>query len=347
VIKCHIRHRSTQGVTLHFILMGVFRTLAVVIFLRLSLPDPPPFSSALLAPDLTKQTLSFRDAQTGVTVHIIGTMHYNPHSISKTAAIIHSYGQKGQLGSVGIESCDRRWNLAQVLQPPGSLVRQLLDNEFQTAADVGRQYIDTDVVLFDEAIEDNDSRINEAFLSSVRDTLNPLGGGWTAISDDIVRGTTESVDPTFVSDGGSTEDTTYLDPSALFDPQMMLGAPVSLTRYALAIILRKPLKGTLLLTWTLTLIGLLVTRGFPGLSFAEGAIASVGGVVLSGLVGLPLLGRVVLVALLGERNEIIGGNIRAECQRLVEIGKEDAVCVAVLGLAHCNGVKRVLCEDVE
>merc|ERR1740136_609816 len=135
-------------------------------------------------------------------IHIIGTMHYNPHSIDKTKAIIRSYGERGQLASVIIETCDTRWNRTQSLQPSGTLLRRLLDNEFQTAAEVASTYYDYGttigsgrVVLADEDIDDNDRRINEAFRSSVRDYLNPLGGGWTAISNDILQGYGDSIDP--------------------------------------------------------------------------------------------------------------------------------------------------------
>jgi len=296
-----------------------------------------------LRPDLTKQTLSFRDRRTGVTVHIIGTMHYNPHSIAKTRAIIRSYGESDRLGSVVVESCDLRWKLVQKTQPAGSCLRAVLDNEFQAAAEAGEGFTGSDAVLADEDVGDNDARINRAFLSSVRDWLDPFGGGWTAISDDILRGYAESVDPASLCEQ-TPPASAYLDRSDLLDPGMLRGAPVSLARYALAILIRTPRKGILLLGWIGLLVGLLATRGFDGLTYTEGALASAAGFALSLSVGLPLLGRVYLVALLGERNEILAKNIRRECTRLANSGAEDAVCVAVLGLAHCNGAKRVLCE---
>lgn len=347
--------------------------------------------------NINKQTLLFRDAQTGVPVHIIGTMHYNPYSISKVESIIRYYGERNELGSnIIIESCPVRWKLIQQKQPIGSLLRKILDNEFQTASEMGGLYnnnndddnFGANVILADEDIEENDKRINKAFISSVQDYFNPFGGGWTSISNDIIKGYSEQVAPTSLflqhlqqEDDNNYENNSsiscattkeYLSMSDLFVPDMLLGTPISLARYSFAILQRKPIKGMLLFGWISLLVTLIVTR----VGFDDGGVtitvASIVGFVLGLSVAIPLFGRVYLFALLGERNTIIANNIRQECirmqvqsnvssnsssdtitttsteTRLIEDNNDrnNQVCVVVLGLAHCNGVKReLLCCD--
>ena len=61
-----------------------------------------------------------------------------------------------------------------------------------------------------------------------------------------------------------------------------------------------------------------------------------------GVTGLQtvVLARVFLVLLLGDRNQILADAIASECEVAGDDG--DATVVAVLGMAHLNGVKRIL-----
>ena len=68
------------------------------------------------------------------------------------------------------------------------------------------------------------------------------------------------------------------------------------------------------------------------------AAASAGGGVLVTLGELVLFARVFLVALLNERNDILADNIRAAAAR----AKGGKAVVAVLGMAHVNGVAALL-----
>ena len=54
--------------------------------------------------------------------------------------------------------------------------------------------------------------------------------------------------------------------------------------------------------------------------------------------------RILLLTFLGDRNEILAKTIRDECFSLQKEDRCEEVVVVVLGLAHCNGVKRVLCK---
>ena len=52
-----------------------------------------------------------------------------------------------------------------------------------------------------------------------------------------------------------------------------------------------------------------------------------------------VLSRLMLVALLGERNEVLSANIREKCEE--QKGTEKTV-IAILGAAHLNGVQNRL-----
>ena len=305
------------------------------------------------------QTLLLREPHTGILVHLVGTMHYNPHSVTKVASIVSDYGKSNRLGSLVVESCPLRWKLMHQKHPKGSMLHKLLNNEFQAASEAAAQYLldesQTFVpVLADEDIDANDQKINEMVRSSVEDYFDPLGGGWTRIGEDLLRGYGESIDPAFLDDEHEAE---YLEWSYDMDPELAGGTPTSLARYALSTMVRKPVKGTLLLVWISTLVYLIVTR----VAFLDGGIVTIGwssvyGFLLSLSLGIPLLGRVFLFALLGERNTILANNIRNECLRMANKNhnqdesssssespqSEDQVCVVIMGLAHCNGVKREL-----
>ena len=56
------------------------------------------------------QVAEFIEPTTGVTVKIVGSMHYNPASIELAKNTISELGEERKLGSIIIESCDLRWN---------------------------------------------------------------------------------------------------------------------------------------------------------------------------------------------------------------------------------------------
>ena len=64
--------------------------------------------------------------------------------------------------------------------------------------------------------------------------------------------------------------------------------------------------------------------------------------VLLTMIEFAILGRTFLIALLAERNVILADKIREECQRIKEEGKGEDGAVAILGMAHCNGVRKLL-----
>jgi len=65
----------------------------------------------------SNQLLSFVEPTTNVTVQLVGSMHYNPYSIQVAENTISDLAKKDQLGSVIIESCDIRWQTTNDLNP--------------------------------------------------------------------------------------------------------------------------------------------------------------------------------------------------------------------------------------
>lgn len=273
-------------------------------------------------------------------------MHYNPFSIRKVTQIIHSYGSAGRLGSAVIESCEERWSTTQRIQPKGSKLRWFLDNEFQAAAELAEQY-DARLILADENISKNNKRINSVLTQTIQDLCKPLLG-WDSILSDLQRGWRENVDPQLPTNSKVEPQGAkiFLDRSDLFDFEMLQSAPISLMRYVFGFVAKKPIPGACLLIWLVGLIGYGTIHGIGNdLSLLDEFKATAAGLLLNIFIAVPLLGRVLLVTLLGDRNEILAENIRSECQRLQRTGCCEDVVVVVLGLAHCNGVKRLLSKN--
>lgn len=371
----HFRHKKPQftgaaGVAIWWILSNVCVLPLVAILIRLCLclafqpqrPMTPPFPASPHY-DVPKQTLTFPEERTGVMVHLVGSMHYNPHSISRVCEIIRYYGEAGSLGSVVVEQCASRWERVQSLHPQGSPLRPVLDNEMQAAAEVGESF-GLPVILGDEEIEVVDRRVKDMFKQTVKDMLDPFGGGWVSISDDLKTAWTEAVDPSWSSrrDDQNDEDretseyqgTDYLSAMDLFDEKLLLAAPLSFARYPLSILIKTPLQGLALFA----LLTFLTLHG-PVELFADNAallsqepltdliLEALGGFGVFALETV-LLSRVFLTVLLLERNQVLAKNIRSECIRLSEeSGGAEKVCVAVLGMAHCNGVKNILSSRQE
>eukprot|EP01041_Mallomonas_annulata_P010505 gene10505-21912_t len=321
------------------------------------------------------QTLSFVEPLTNVEVVLVGSMHYNPISINLAFNTCSLLAEKSKLASVVVESCPVRWNKTLALQSSGSVLRKILDNEMQAAADVAVAN-GVPVVLGDQDISSTNRRIAETFKQSLIDIVTPWKGGWRALYNDITEAANQAV----------PLGNQYLGFSDFLNPKLILGAPVSLLRYPLAFIAKSPLLGlptVLALTYALMNSGDSAFVGTtPFEQFSE--------VFSSGLIfGLEMgvFARVFLVALLAERNEILAANILLECKRIAttsqlillneqskgnifglplnifkvdksrqlqfsenenirSIDSSGKVIVAVLGMAHVNGVRNILLERV-
>lgn len=275
------------------------------------------------------QTLTFRDAKTGVSVTLVGSMHYNPSSIALAASTVKNL----KPAAVLVESCPKRWERTMKKQARGTLMRSVLDNEMQSACDAAEDELEgCEIVLADQEIEETNKRMKETLIGSLQDLVSFR---WKAIVDDLLYGYNEAI-----STGGEDG---YLGVRDFLDPKLMAATPASLIRYPLALVIKSPLVG-------MAIIGLfassIANAGDNSFYFETpiGRAVEVGESVLLTMIEFAILGRTFLIALLAERNIILADKIRAECERIKKkSGSADGPgAVAILGMAHCNGVKRLL-----
>ena len=296
------------------------------------------FCLLLVLSSSLSSVLNIKDASSGVTVKIIGCMHYNPHSIKTTSKYIRELGENGNLGSVVIESCPSRWSRTLKKQPKGSMRRKVLDNEMQMAYELGMEY-NRPVILGDQDIDTTNDRLKTSLKASFLDVVNPFGG-WKAIVHDV----SEAKDSTLLLPSSKNVD--YLTIKDFLDPQLLLAAPFSILRYPLALILKAPVSSIV----CLAMLAFLEQNNYFGsdptssmestLDIAESAFVSI--------LEILVFARPFLVTLLSERNDVLAAKIRESCE---EVRKEKdgnkRVVVAILGMAHSNGVANLLANNVD
>mmetsp|Transcript_24689 Transcript_24689/g.34325 ORF Transcript_24689/g.34325 Transcript_24689/m.34325 type:complete len:339 (+) Transcript_24689:91-1107(+) len=289
-----------------------------------------------------RQVLQFRERQSGKNVVLVGTMHYNPVSIKKAENVVKKLGEENSLSSVVIEMCDKRWKSMESKQPRYSPRRKLLDNEMQGAADVARDN-NVEVILGDEKISNIVGGAKNMMKKTALDILSPLKG-WPEITADFYK---------FFSNksGKGVPSLSVLD---LLDPVLLLGLPITFVRYPAAFFLKNPL-------FALGLVGLFNFLSLDVGNTGGASIASIGGgeAQLAAQIAMQLnsaltalflvfnfavyliLARTILVVLLQERDEVLAGSIREACLN----AKDEQTVVAVLGMAHCNGVAKLLAGE--
>ena len=280
------------------------------------------------------------DEKTRSRVVLVGTMHYNPTSIALARDVVTEEAEAGDLRAVAVESCPTRWNATLDSQPPGSLMRWICDNEMQSAAEAGEATGAT-LVLADQTIEETGRRIAQLFALTFAQLLTPWAGGWSRIYDDI----REAVEQTL--DGGDEES---VGPDALLDPRLVVGAPLSLLRYPLSLAVKAPLVGLVVLgvlfgpfflaanDYYASVTGVDYLVGTPFAAQGDATLGEVLGALGFSFLEFVVLGRVLLVGLLEERNFVLARQIR---KALFE-EKPGGTLVAVLGMAHCTGVAKLL-----
>uniref|UniRef100_A0A7S1VMY0 Uncharacterized protein n=1 Tax=Grammatophora oceanica TaxID=210454 RepID=A0A7S1VMY0_9STRA len=118
------------------------------------------------------QMLEFREPTTGVNVKLIGSMHYNPSSVKLVEDTITELGEAGQLGSVVIELCDTRWNSTDE-QP--AFIKKILRSEMKAAYEYALTY-GRPVVLGDQNIETTLSRAGDGLWETFKSLWDPYDG---------------------------------------------------------------------------------------------------------------------------------------------------------------------------
>ena len=301
---------------------------------------------------LRGSVLNFIDQKSKASVTLVGTVHFNPASINLAREAVRLAASDGSLHAVALESCPKRWNRTLLEQPAGSPLRALLDNEMQAAAEVADE-VGVETVLVDQRIEETTSRLARLFGLTLLELVTPWNGGWARIVRDIRQGYSQVVSSGSSGpiDGGRRVLERALDPS------LIAGTPLALGRYILAFAVTSPALCALLVATTayyavyfgvvggdgaLTAVTWSAESTEPIATVGEGAIlVDARAFVAFQLVQWLVYSRVFLVALLEERNRVIARNIR----RAAESGGSGATVVAILGVAHLDGVRALLVED--
>lgn len=306
---------------------------------------------------LQSQILDFIEPNTGVPVKLIGAMHYNPASIKLAEDCINQLAKEGKLGSIIIESCDIRWNATL----ENEFVQDQLMSEMRAAHDLGMLY-QRPVVLGDQRINVTVAQLKNGAKEAVLDLVQPWNGGWQRLFQSI-----SSARKVAVPLGDE-----FLGLDSFFDPKLLAAAPVSLLKYPLSYIVRSPV-------FSVGVLSLFVLFGAGDDAIALGGDISptdlAESLFLSALETV-IFARIFLKELLAERNEVLAENIFEQCRNYAQpergsvwdkllfqpagdksngaiyapgsvVGnsaEEGKVVVAVLGLAHCNGIKKIMTE---
>ena len=251
------------------------------------------------------QLLEFQEPTTGVTVQLVGSMHYNPASIALTERTIGALAAQDRLGSVVIESCDLRWNSTMSLSPT---LQKLLQSEMRAAHDLAGQW-HRPIVLGDQRINVTVDRLKAGAQETVVDLLTPWSGGWQRLYQNITEARREAVPL-----GGD-----YLNLFAFLDPKLLLASPVSFVKYPLSYAAKSPLASLVVLA----LLFLPIPGDASTMGLDIGSISSSGsaltandyvGSLVGSLLETLLFARIFLKELLAERNEVIARNILEQCR---------------------------------
>jgi len=343
------------------------------------------------------QIIEFKEPKTNTTVILIGTMHYNPASISTVTSTIQSLASQNLLASVIVESCDVRWNTTMELLKTrrGKIFEPVLMSEMKAASDVAMEY-NIPCVLGDQRINVTGNSLGDTFRETFVELSNPLQG-WGR----MYREFKEKAEVALPSGDG------YLNARSILDPRLLIAAPVSFAKYPLSFLARNPISTSIVFAFLGALTVLDATSAsdvnFLDASMQDQALTLLSSLIVAGL-ELTFFARVMVQVLLYERNEILARNILHQCKlsastssdtNKVSKGREfqimdmfsflsggatneapvveekgitgtDAfetfyipgrencqvkagngqVVLAVLGMAHCNGIVKVLKEEL-
>lgn len=288
-----------------------------------------------------KQLWQFTEPETDVNVKLVGVMHYHPVSIKLVSDTIEELAEDGKLASVVLESCDLRWTPA---DNSTSFLKSFLRSEMRTASDLALSY-NRPVVLGDMRINATLSKMGQALETTMKDLVRSIQG-----RERIAQKMDKTRSDGFRSGG-------YLDMLDVTDFEFMLGVPVTIFKNLLTYFLTFPVP---VLSFLLVLIFLLT----PDDQMPEGSLA----LAALTIVVPEMFFSVVDEVLLEERNAYLATSILQQCrmyqnkkrrtssplfqQRSNDImsvsesknDTDDMNVVAVLGLAHCNDVMKLLRE---
>lgn len=241
-------------------------------------------------------------------------------------------------------------------------VKQALLSEMKAAHDLGLEY-NRPVVLGDQRINVTVAQLKIGAKEAVLDLVQPWNGGWNRLYESISSARKEAVP---IGDQ-------FLGAGSFFDPKLLGASPVSFIKYPLSYFVKSPLFTAAVLT----LIALSSVESSNAITTADSMSGTdlLGSFTFSALETV-IFARIFLKELLADRNEVLAENILEQCRnyevnsssgwldKLFQsqgdksqgaiyapdsvVGKAEGdgkVVVAVLGLAHCNGIKKLLTEE--
>lgn len=242
------------------------------------------------------------------------------------------------------------------------LVRDALLSEMKAAHDLGMKY-QRPVVLGDQRINITVAQLKNGAKEAVLDLVQPWNGGWERLFESISIARKEAVP---VGEG-------FLGLESFFDPKLLGASPISFIKYPVSYLVKSPVFASAVIA--LILLGgvadsdAAVTGGASATDLLESVVLSILETII--------FARIFLRELLQERNVVLADSILEQCRNyeaksnggwLDSIFSSDGggdkstgavyapgsvagkpedgkVVVAVLGLAHCNGIKKLLIEQ--
>lgn len=308
------------------------------------------FSVLPLALALAPPVLRFTDCKTGREIVLIGCMHGNPTSIRLTEAVLRECADADELGAVALELCPQRWGRTANAPPPppGSLRAWLRADEVQAAVDVAEE-MGCGLIAADQEIDVTCARLAQLSKQTAMQLATPAG--WRSARQDLASGW-QALQPGAGAGADAGEGAGVgIGSLSYVEPSLLAGAPVALLRYLLG---SPALAGGLLGIGAVLALG--VGAAEPpavGADAPQGlqALTALLPYVAVALLESLLLLRISLVGLVEERNYVLARNIRAASMQVLtppralrqrSRGKDGRVVVAVLGLAHLNGVRTIL-----
>lgn len=136
---------------------------------------------------MAPQLLEFQEPRTNVTVVLVGAMHYNPASIALAVDTVDRLGRSNALGSVIVEQCEIRWNktleLLQERPYLEPLYNKALSNEMRKACDTALAY-NRPVILGDQLVNLTFCSIKNTAQQTAKDLLRPPQG-WKQLYQDV------------------------------------------------------------------------------------------------------------------------------------------------------------------
>jgi len=287
---------------------------------------PPSVIGLTLPPSVVRLT----DATSGRRVVLIGTMHYNPHSVAVVRGTLRATARARGLHAAAIELCDARWNSTaaarwQEKRQTLGIERLLSEDEFQVAWESARECGLPDIVLADQSIALTGRRLASATIRTLRDVVTP--GGILRIARDL-RG------------AGRMRELS----GAALNHKLLAGAPLALARYVYQSPSALPFAAVSVISLTIA----------AAIDEATGAVATWQDAATTA-VAAALFGRAALVSLIDERDCVLARNIRDACldrgcsRSSCDAERDATAVVAVLGMAHLAGVRAALlrreCDD--